>query len=114
MGKLKTEYPCALILSHKLIGGKWKLRILWHIIHGDNRFALLLKAIPDITQKVLSSQLKELEKNHILKRTVIDDNPPKVVVYHIAEEYSELVSIIENVCTFTKGYAKNNRIKIED
>lgn len=65
MGKIKKEYECSLLLTHDLIGGKWKLRILWHIIQGDNRFSLLAKAIPDITQKVLASQIKELETSGI-------------------------------------------------
>ena len=51
--KNKKEYSCALLLANDLIGGKWKLRILWHISHGDNRFSLLTKAIPDISQKCL-------------------------------------------------------------
>lgn len=35
MSKIKNEYSCALILTNDLIGGKWKLRILWHIVHGE-------------------------------------------------------------------------------
>ena len=60
MGKIKDEYFCALLLTMDLLGGKWKLRILWHIINGDNRFSLLRKLIPDITNKMLITQLKEL------------------------------------------------------
>ena len=41
MGKIKDDYSCALLLTMDLLGGKWKLRILWHIINGDNRFSLL-------------------------------------------------------------------------
>lgn len=58
MGKIKDEYFCALLLTMDLLGGKWKLRILWHIINGDNRFSLLRKSIPDITNKMLITQLK--------------------------------------------------------
>ena len=43
MGNIKSEYTCSLILINDLIGGKWKQRILWHIINGDNRFSLLQK-----------------------------------------------------------------------
>lgn len=113
MGKIKKSYPCALVLTHDLIGGKWKLRILWHIAHGDDRFSLLAKAIPDITQKVLGEQLKQLEKSGILKKTVLDNKPPKVIVYRIAPEYSDLNGLMEYTCVFTKRYADNNQILLE-
>ncbi len=114
MSKIKKEYSCALLLTSDLIGGKWKLRILWHIIHGDDRFSLLIKAIPDITQKVLASQLKELEQSGILKRNVIDNNPPKIILYAIADEQLELIPIIDNLCEYTKKYAKEKSIYVGD
>lgn len=114
MCKIKREYSCALILTNDLIGGKWKLRILWHIIHGDNRFSLLAKAIPDISQKMLTSQLKELEQAGIIKRMTIKDNPPKIIIYNIVEEQLELINIIENLCDYTKKYAKKNSIIVAD
>ncbi len=58
--KIKKDH-CPLILTHSLIGGKWKLKILWHILQGDNRFSELKKEIPGISEKVLYSNLKELE-----------------------------------------------------
>ena len=51
MGELKKEYRCVLDLAHDIIGGKWKLRILWNIHQGNNRFSMLERAIPEITQK---------------------------------------------------------------
>lgn len=114
MSKIKKEYSCALILANDLIGGKWKLRILWHIVHGDNRFSLLTKAIPDISQKVLTSQLKELEQSGIIKRIIINDNPPKIIIYEITEEQSNLIDIIEELCDYTKKYAKKKSILVAD
>lgn len=66
MGKIKDEYSCALLLAMDLVGGKWKLRILWHIVHGDNRFSLLQKGIPDITEKMLTTQLKDMENSGVI------------------------------------------------
>ena len=114
MSKIKNEYPCALILTNDLIGGKWKLRILWHIVHGDNRFSLLAKAIPDISQKMLTTQLKELEQSGIIKRIIINDNPPKTIVYKLSEEQSELIGIMDTLCSYTKKYAKNKSIMVAD
>ncbi|MCD8020680.1 MAG: helix-turn-helix transcriptional regulator [Clostridiales bacterium] len=112
--KIKNHYDCSLILCHDLIGGKWKQRILWHILKGDNRFSLLKKGIPDITQKVLFSQLRELENSGILTRTVIKNEPPKEVYYSINVQYSSLIPIIESLCEFSKDYAEKNGIVIDD
>jgi DNA-binding HxlR family transcriptional regulator len=114
MATIKPNYECALILANDLIGGKWKQRILWHIIQGDNRYSLLTKAIPDISPKVLVSQLRELEESGILQKEVVDPNPPKIIVYQIAEEYQELLPILESICTFTRAYAKKNQIYITE
>ena len=40
MTKIKDKYDCALLLTHNIIGGKWKMMILWHIANGDNRFSI--------------------------------------------------------------------------
>lgn len=114
MSEIKKEYPCALILTNDLIGGKWKLRILWHIVHGDNRFSLLAKAIPDISQKMLTSQLKELEHGGIIEKVIVKDVPPKKIMYKVKEEQSELIDVMEKLCDYTKKYAKSRSILVAD
>lgn len=113
MGHIKNDYTCSLILTHDLIGGKWKLRILWHIINGDNRFSLLQKGIPDITHKVLITQLRELEESGILLRKELEDVRPHVE-YSISDNYIEIVPILSSLCDFTKEYAAKNKININD
>lgn len=61
-----------------VIGGKWKLVILWHVAQGTKRFSELEKLIPDITQKMLAQSLRELEKDNIVERKVYPVIPPKV------------------------------------
>ena len=90
MVNFEKEYKCALVFTHDLIGGKWKLRILWHIIHGDNRFSMLKKAIPDITEKVLYTQLRDLQKSGIIEKEIVNEQPPKTILYHLREEYKDL------------------------
>ena len=96
MVNFEKEYKCALVFTHDLIGGKWKLRILWHIIHGDNRFSMLKKAIPDITEKVLYTQLRDLQKSGIIEKEIVNEQPPKTILYHLWEEYKDLEKIIED------------------
>ncbi len=111
MTKIKDKYTCSLILTNDILGGKWKLRILWHISHGDNRFSLLKKAITDITHKMLITQLKELENSGILVRTDFNELPLRVE-YSISEKYKGIEPLLENLCAFTVDYANKNDITI--
>ncbi len=113
MEKIKKEYPCALLLTMDLLGGKWKMRILWHVLHGDNRFSLLQKAIPDITHKMLITQLKELEKSGILLRHDFQTLPLRVE-YSLSEQYRMLIPIVNSFCDFAKDYAQQNNIHLLD
>lgn len=112
--KIKDNYNCPFNLIDDLIGGKWKLRIVAHIINGDNRFSILQKKIDDITPKVLMSQLKELEASGLINRNVIKEMPPKIVVYEINKEYSDIVDIVDNLEQFAKGYSNRNDIATEN
>ena len=62
----------------KLIGGKWKLCILWQLSQKKMRFGELQRAVGDITQQMLSKQLKEMSKDNLIKRKVYEVIPPKV------------------------------------
>lgn len=111
MAKLKDEYSCALLLAMDLVGGKWKLRILWHIVHGDNRFSLLQKGIPDITEKMLTTQLKEMENSGLILRTIVSEKPLHVE-YSLSEDYNELKVIVDSLCDLGKEYGSKNSIVV--
>lgn len=113
MAKIKTEYNCSLQLTFDLLGGKWKLRILWHIMYGDNRFSLLKKGIPEITEKMLTTQLHDLEVSNLITRTVITEKPLNVE-YALSEKYADLSNIIDQLCAFSDFYARKNGITIRD
>jgi len=61
-----------------VVGGKWKIPILSALVEGPLRFKELQRALEDITPKILSKELKELELNHFVKRTVYDTSPVSV------------------------------------
>lgn len=96
--------PHSLEVIHKLIGGKWKIRILWHIIHGENRFSILKKVLGDISEKVLYTNLKELESNGIIYKEIVKKENPAIIYYHIRKEHVDLVNAIEKLHKFTKKY----------
>lgn len=72
----ETLCPVALTLS--LIGGKWKALILWNLLEGTMRYSELRRAVPDATPKMLTQQLRELESDGLVTRTVWPVVPPKV------------------------------------
>jgi len=57
------------------IGGKWRLPIINSICNGNRRFREIERSIPGITTRMLSKELKEMEMNKLVKRTVYDDTP---------------------------------------
>lgn len=76
---MQKEYTCPLEYTIDTVGGKWKLLILWHVAQKDCRFTDLLKLFPDISKKVLSQNLKELEGANLIAR----DN----VISHFRDYY---------------------------
>ena len=69
---------CAVEATITLIHGKWKCVILYHLLDGTLRFNHLRKLIPAATQRVLTAQLRELETDGLVKRTIYAEVPPKV------------------------------------
>lgn len=110
--KIKDNYTCPFNMIDDLIGGKWKLRIVSHIINGDNRFSMLEKSIDEITPKVLMSQLKEMEISGFIVRKVIKEKPPKIVIYDINPEYKDIEMLIYNLQKFAVEYSCKNDISI--
>lgn len=79
----------------KILEGKWKLVILFHLFGGQvKRFSELEKAIPAITQKMLIQQLRQLEADGIVTRTIYHQVPPKVE-YSLTEWGQELCPALD-------------------
>ncbi|WCT14047.1 winged helix-turn-helix transcriptional regulator [Mucilaginibacter jinjuensis] len=76
--KRHQNYRCAMEASLSVISGKWKMTILQKILAGPIRYSDIKHNIPDITEKMLTQQLRELEEDGIVKRKVYPVVPPKV------------------------------------
>jgi DNA-binding HxlR family transcriptional regulator len=76
------------------IGGTWKMPILWRLNKVTMRYGELKKTLPHITHKMLSSQLKELEKHELINRKAHATVPPKVE-YTITEKGKKVIPVIE-------------------
>lgn len=71
-------FRCPVEVTMDIISGKWKCLILWHLHDGPMRYTELIKIVPGVSQKMLTQQLKEMENDNLLIRTVYPVVPPKV------------------------------------
>jgi len=76
------------------ISGKWPLLIIAHLSFGKHRFSELLNGIPDISQRMLTQTLRTLERDGLVKRTVIASIPPRVD-YELSERGYDFVPILQ-------------------
>jgi DNA-binding HxlR family transcriptional regulator len=72
------SYVCGIDAAMDLIGGKWKVLILWALHQRPHRFGELRRELPGVTEKVLTGQLRELELDGIVHREAYDEVPPRV------------------------------------
>lgn len=99
-------YNCEKELTLSIIGGKWKMLIIWNLSkEGTQRFGKLKSLIPGITQRMLVSQLRELEEDLIIHREVYPVVPPKVE-YSLTERGESLMPILEAMDKWGKNYMK--------
>ncbi len=99
------EYHCPVELVIELISGKWKLLILRELMSGTKRFSQLQRAIPGITQKMLTKQLRELERAGLVKRKVYPEVPPRVE-YSLTELGRSLEEIFTAMHRWGERYVK--------
>ena len=95
----------------ELVGGKWKLVLLWQLLGGAKRFSELKRKLGDVTQKMLPLQLRELEAAGLLTRTVYPVIPPHVE-YSLTERGMELAPVLRGLCAWSGKYALEKGITL--
>lgn len=84
---------CPIVHTMSYIGGKWKPIILGRLVNGSVRFGKLAVQIPDISRKILTEQLKELEEDGLIIRHTYNEKPPRVE-YEVSEIGKTLIPIL--------------------
>ncbi|MCM2676292.1 winged helix-turn-helix transcriptional regulator [Alkalicoccobacillus plakortidis] len=103
----ERKFNCEKELTLSVIGGKWKMLILWHLgKEGTKRFGELKALMPGITQRMLVTQLRELEDHQILHREVYPVVPPKVE-YSLTTHGESLLPILDAMYTWGKEYIEH-------
>jgi DNA-binding HxlR family transcriptional regulator len=97
MKKIASEPACSVDYAFRRIGGKYKGRILWYLHNkGIMRYGELRKTLTDITPKMLTQTLRELEDDALISRKVYQEVPPKVE-YKLTEIGAELIPFIRHL-----------------
>ncbi|MDF2634910.1 MAG: transcriptional regulator, HxlR family [Pelosinus sp.] len=107
------QYQCSMELTLDLIGGKWKSLILWHLGENTLRFSELKKTLPQITQKMLTQQLRNLEADGLVHRYIYTQIPPKVE-YSLTEAGKSLLPILDTLCQWGLSYAQDVEVSTEE
>lgn len=99
---------CPEVYASNIIGGQWSLAICCYLINGKLRFGELKKKLPNITERMLTLQLRKLEEDKIITRTVYAEVPPRVE-YELTPIGYKLQSIIEGLEKWGKEHQKINK-----
>lgn len=101
---ITPDHICPMALGVNILSGKWKLQILWNIFnHKTMRFNELQRTLEGITTKTLTDQLRELETQKILQRTVYAQIPPKVE-YSFTDTGMTLEPVLKALCDWGTQY----------
>jgi DNA-binding HxlR family transcriptional regulator len=105
-------FHCAMDVTMNFIGGKWKTVVLWYLRDKPVRFSELKRQIPGITEKMLSMQLKQLEADGLISRTIYPEVPPRVE-YSFTEEGKTLIPLLDAISAWGR-YMGEKHGKVEE
>lgn len=94
---------CPVEAALEIIGAKWKGATVYHLIDGELRFSELRRRMPNVTQRILSKALKELEADGVIARTVYPAVPPQVG-YRLTEKGESLTPAVQALAAFGRGH----------
>jgi DNA-binding HxlR family transcriptional regulator len=106
-------YHCAMDITMDYIGGKWKTVVLWYLKFETLRFSELKKKMPDITEKMLSIQLKSLEEDGLINRKVYGRKPPIRVEYSLTDFGRSLIPVLDAIAKWGRdlGYREGELVE---
>ncbi len=94
---MKKHFGCPVQATSNVLAGKWKVLIVWHLGFGSKRFAEIRKLLPGVSEKVLTSQLRQLEKDGVISRLDQKTIPPRVD-YKLSPAGNELIRVMQAMC----------------
>lgn len=113
MTTTRARYLCPVDVPITVLGGKWKLIVVFYLMQAPRRNGELRRLIPSITQKMLTQQLRELEADGIVSRTVVEQVPPKVIYDILPSERAGLEPLLQVLCDWGIDRARSTGAIIE-
>ena len=111
---LNDEYNCEKELTMSIVSGKYKVVILWHLGNeGPHRYSELFRLFKEISNRILTKQLRELEQDGIIARTIYPVVPPKVE-YHLTALGETILPIVNQMWQWGKEHMEYYRDKLKN
>lgn len=106
--RMDAKSGCAVEVTLSVIGGLWKPVILFHLLDGKKRFMELTRLVPNATQRMLTRQLRELESDGVVARTVFPQVPPRVE-YELTAFGESLAPILVSLRDWGQRYQRGRQ-----
>ncbi|MFN8372362.1 MAG: helix-turn-helix domain-containing protein [Anaerolineae bacterium] len=103
------QFGCSVEVTLDVISGKWKGVILFHLLKGERRFNELRRLLPDVTQRMLTLQLRELEEDGIVQRKVFQEVPP-----HVEYSLTEFGRTLEPMLLLMRDWGDEYTAKVKE
>jgi len=103
-----TKCPAEFTLA--MIGGRWKIPIVFHLLAGRKRFSDLARALTGVSQKMLTQQLREMERDGLVTRQVYPQVPPKVE-YALTVLGASLRPVVEAMCRWGEAHGVRQEVR---
>lgn len=104
---------CPVENTLRYIGKKWTINIIRDLFFGNKRFKDFLKANPDLSTRMLSMRLKEMESNGIIQRKIVNENPV-IVEYQLTDKGRSLNKIMYELAVYSVEHCPDEIFKNED
>lgn len=96
---MKDHHGCPVQATINVLSGKWKVQAVWHLSFGPRRFTEMRNLLRGVSEKVLTAQLRELEKDGVITRKAVRSSLPKVT-YSLSDSGEALIPLLENLCAW--------------
>lgn len=104
LNEKKINAICGMSFTLSMIGGRWKTNILWRLMeNGRLRYSQIRKLIPDVSERMLVSQLRELEDDQLVNRIVYPEVPPRVE-YELTTLGLTMRPMLQSLCDWGEQY----------
>lgn len=109
----RKKYYCPVEITIEVMGGKWKSRILYHLCKQTYRYGELKRLIPEITQKMLTQALREMEEDGLIERIIYNGKIQRVE-YNVTEYGSSLTPVLKAMASWGIDHIEHSKAELDN